>query len=165
MSAIEVVEVAPEKSIERTRPSKMMKLEKAHRTLAAPSSLDGGNSAERNDDADIDADALTRPEHFEHVHYNFSLDGALNIDEYIGTIRVAAEEPAEDAAASVGEPSGALEYALESGIRSFVRCDPLDGTLRVDEKLLADSYEQIRFAAQAYRRGRLVVSGVGAESQ
>lgn len=90
---------------------------------------------------------------FEQQNYNFTLNGHLDHGQYIGTIRLVQpddEEPDE-------EFSAGIEYTVEEGIKGFVKIDP-DGTLRLDSKLIEDSYEQIRFAAQARKNGRIVVS-------
>jgi hypothetical protein len=51
-----------------------------------------------------------------------------------------------------------VEYTVEEGIKGFVNIDPEYGTLKLDSKLIEDSYEQIRFAAQARKNGRILVS-------
>ncbi|KAI6220827.1 DE-cadherin [Aphelenchoides fujianensis] len=92
------------------------------------------------------------PEEFESRHYNFTLDGPLDAGQFIGAIRL--RQDGEEADGAADKPP--VEYVAEEGIRGFVRVDPVYGTIRVDSKLIDDSYEQIRFAAQAVRKGRIV---------
>lgn len=63
----------------------------------------------------------------------------------------------EDEEQTVSNKRPEIEYTIEEGIRGFVKIDTHDGTLKLDSKLIDDSYEQIRFAAQAKRDGKTLV--------
>ncbi|KAI6175361.1 DE-cadherin [Aphelenchoides bicaudatus] len=98
------------------------------------------------------ASVSREPPRFEQQNYNFSIDGHLEYGQYIGAIRLMQIEEDEDA----DEFKAGLEYTIEEGIKGFVKVDAEDGVLHVDNKLIEDSYEQIRFAAQARRGGQII---------
>lgn len=68
------------------------------------------------------------PPRFEQQNYNFSIDGKLEHNQYIGAIRlmqIEEENGAEDFGAGV-------EYTVEEGINGFVR---VSGSFKIRKKL------------------------------
>lgn len=86
---------------------------------------------------------------FDNSEYNFTLFGAIKLNEYIGTTRLM----------NISDENllRQISYSLEDGINGFVEIDPINGHLSVGEKLLQDSYEQIRFSVFANRNQQLEV--------
>ncbi|KAI6211786.1 hypothetical protein M3Y96_00471300 [Aphelenchoides besseyi] len=139
------------------RPSKIVKIrKKAHRTLGAVNEPAGAehplDNLTNDEESTDEEEKIESDEAFERSHFNFTLTGPIDHGQYIGTIRLRQDDKIREDE----EEQPPVEYAVENGIKGFVRIDPTYGIIRVDEKLIEDSYEQIRFAAQAYRKGQLV---------